>query len=101
MAQPIIVAGATAESGAAVGPVQLHGARPYSRSVQAVKRSESGDAAVQVVFVRALDLRGDDLAHLQRTAASEIDRAVDLRRVGLRAALCHRRPDFVDDHLLP
>jgi hypothetical protein len=31
--------------------------------------SESGDAAVQIVFIRALDFRGDDLADLQRTPA--------------------------------
>jgi len=37
MAQPIIVAGATTESCAAVGPVQIHGAGPYSRRAGAVK----------------------------------------------------------------
>jgi hypothetical protein len=37
MAQPIVVAGATAESGAAVGPVEIHGARSYSRMVDVVK----------------------------------------------------------------
>ena len=37
MAQPIVVAGATAESGAAVGPVESHGARSYSRSADGVK----------------------------------------------------------------
>jgi hypothetical protein len=35
-AQPI-VAGATTQAGAAVGPVQFHGARPYSRMVGDVK----------------------------------------------------------------
>ena len=37
MAQPIVVAGATAESGAAVGPVRNHGARSYSRMADGVK----------------------------------------------------------------
>jgi hypothetical protein len=37
MAQPIVVAGATAESGAAVGPDQNHGARSYSRMAEDVK----------------------------------------------------------------
>ena len=83
MAQPIIVAGATTESCAAVGPVRIHGEGPYSRMAGAVKRwwstvaakrgtkseLKSGDAAVQVVLVRALDFRGDDLADPQRTAA--------------------------------
>ena len=110
MARPIIVAGATTQAGAAVGPVQLHGDGPYSRTASRVKwsspqgceiirfngaeydgdyppdaswRSEPRDPAVQVVLIGALDHRGDDLADLQRAAATEIDRAVDLRRVGL------------------
>ncbi|MGY4570357.1 hypothetical protein ACVWY5_003427 [Bradyrhizobium sp. USDA 3256] len=37
-AQPSIVAGATTADGAAVGPVQLHGAGPYSRTPEHVKR---------------------------------------------------------------
>jgi hypothetical protein len=37
MAQPIVVAGATAESGAAGGPGQNHGARSYSLMVDGVK----------------------------------------------------------------
>jgi hypothetical protein len=37
MAQPIVVAEATAESGAAVGPVRNHGPRPYSRRTGGVK----------------------------------------------------------------
>jgi len=41
------------------------------------------DAAVQVVLIGALDLRGDDLADLERAAARQIDRTIDLRRVGL------------------
>src|SRR4029078_10087412 len=47
-AQPIIVAGATTERCAAVGPVQVHGAGPYSRSAGLVKRGGSGsvDAVV-------------------------------------------------------
>jgi hypothetical protein len=39
MAQPIIVAGATTESCAAVGPRVVHGARPYSRTAGPVKRA--------------------------------------------------------------
>jgi len=41
MAQPIIVAGATTESCAAVGPIGDHGARSYSRPDGNVKREES------------------------------------------------------------
>jgi hypothetical protein len=37
MAQPIVVAGATAESGAAVGPDRNHGPRSYSLMADAVK----------------------------------------------------------------
>jgi hypothetical protein len=37
MAQPIVVAGATAESGAAVGPDRHHGARSYSLIEDGVK----------------------------------------------------------------
>jgi hypothetical protein len=49
------------------------------------------DAAVQVVLIRALDLRGDDFADLQRTPAREVDRAVDLGRVGHEQNLINRR----------
>jgi hypothetical protein len=45
MAQPIIVAGATTENGAAVGPVQDHGARPYSRTAGVVKQIKSRTAS--------------------------------------------------------
>ena len=45
--------------------------------------SEACDAAVQVVFAGALDFCGDDLADLQRAAARQVDRTIDLRRVGL------------------
>jgi hypothetical protein len=37
MAQPVIVAGATAAGGAAVGPGEHHEVRPYSRKAGAVK----------------------------------------------------------------
>jgi hypothetical protein len=40
-AQPIIVAAATTESGAAVGPVQDHGAGPYNRTACNVKQIKS------------------------------------------------------------
>ena len=62
---------------------------------------ESDHAAVQVVFVRALDLHVRDLADPERPPARDIDAAVDLRRVGLAAALGDGRSDFVDDDLLP
>jgi len=64
----------------------VHG--PYSLTTGAVKGawSEPRDAAVQIVLIRALDFGGDDLADPQRPPAREIDRAVDLRRVGFRAA---------------
>ena len=63
-------------------------------------RSEPHRRAVQVVCVGALDLDGGDLADPQRPAARHIDRAVDLRRVALAAALGDGRADLVDDHLL-
>jgi len=50
MAQPIIVTAVTTESGAALGPVEDHGMRPYSRREAGVKivrlqiRSERGRA---------------------------------------------------------
>src|SRR6202035_3799356 len=62
--------------------------------------SEPDRGAVQVVVVGALDLDGGDLAYAQRPVALHIDRAVDLRRVALAAALGDRRPDRVDDDLL-
>ena len=60
--------------------------RPAREVTRSLAPSEPRDAAVQVVLVGALDLRGDDLADAQRAAAGEIDRAVNLRRVGLGAA---------------
>src|SRR5437588_2528584 len=63
--------------------------------------SEPGDAAVQVVFVRSLDFCGDHLANPQRTPAGEVNRAIDLGGVRLRAALRNGRADFVNDDLLP
>ncbi|KAG5730884.1 hypothetical protein E4T56_gene5711, partial [Termitomyces sp. T112] len=62
--------------------------------------SKPCDAAVQIVLVGAPDLRGDDLADLQRPAARQIHSAVDLRRIGPGATLGHGRPDLVDDDLL-
>jgi uncharacterized protein len=53
MAQPIIVAGATTESCAAVGPVQIHGARSYSRKAGYVKRWKR--AALQFKRTRQID----------------------------------------------
>src|SRR5215470_11407194 len=73
---------------------------------QRARDSVADRRAVQVVFVRALDLDGGDLAQPQRAAAGDMDRAVDLRRVAAGAAFgggragsapaCH----LVDDHLL-
>jgi hypothetical protein len=45
MAQPVIVADATTEDGAAVGPVQDHGGRPYSRTAGVVKQIKSRTAS--------------------------------------------------------
>jgi len=51
MAQPVIVTAVTTESGAALGPVEDHGMRPYSRRAGGVKivrlqiRSECGRAS--------------------------------------------------------
>src|SRR5258705_3807347 len=45
---------------------------------------ETGDAAMQIVFVRTLDLCSDDLTDFQRSAARQKDCAVDVRCVGLR-----------------
>src|ERR1700712_2668965 len=52
--------------------------RPYNRRPGAVKGSEAGYAAVQVVLIGPFDLRRDDFADAQRAAARDIDRAVDL-----------------------
>jgi putative tryptophan/tyrosine transport system substrate-binding protein len=49
MAQPIVVAGATAESGAAVGPDRNHGARSYSLMVRPVKRQPRHPAIRAIV----------------------------------------------------
>jgi hypothetical protein len=38
MAQPIIVAGATTEGGAQLGPIQVHGGGPYSLMAGDVKQ---------------------------------------------------------------
>ena len=71
--------------------------------VKVVGRAETlkaDRAAVQIIFVGALDLHRGDLADAQGTSACDIDRAVDLRRVGHGAALGDARADFVDDDLL-
>jgi hypothetical protein len=89
MARARIVVGTTAVGAALDGPVQVHGARSYSLMAGDVKAaggmgvSEPGDGAVQIVLVGTLDFRGDDLADLQGTAARQVHRTVDLRRVGL------------------
>src|ERR1700712_5413160 len=61
--------------------------RPYNRRPGAVKGSEAGDAAVQVVLIVPFDLRGDDLADAQRAAARHIDRPVDFGGVRLGSTL--------------
>src|SRR5258708_2467380 len=78
-------------------------ARPYIASAGRVKcvRSEPRHAAMQVVGIRALDFRGDDFTHAQRAPARDIDRSVDVGRVGFGAALRDGRTDLVDDDLLP
>jgi hypothetical protein len=61
MAQPIVVAGATAESGAAGGPDQSHGARSYSRTAYPVKTAEYSTRVIcaKVGFIGpVLRLRG-------------------------------------------
>src|SRR5829696_3331824 len=55
-----------------------------------------GDA-VQVVFVGAFDLHGDDVAGPERPARGDMDAAVDLRRIPFRAALRQACPGLVDD----
>src|SRR6185312_5605393 len=62
--------------------------------------SESGDAAVQIVLVGAFDFGGDNVTDVQRAAAGEVDRAVDLGGVCPGTTLRHGRPDLVDDDLL-
>jgi hypothetical protein len=42
MARTIIVTGVTTAGGAAFGPVQIHGAGPYSRTAGAVKAVDRG-----------------------------------------------------------
>ena len=44
MAQPVIVTAVTTESGAALGPVEDHGMRPYRRREAGVKIVVSSDA---------------------------------------------------------
>src|SRR4029077_8750837 len=63
-------------------------------------RSIADRRAVQIVVVGALDLHGCNFADAQRPMAGDVDRAVDLRRVGLAAALGNRRADLVDDDAL-
>src|SRR4029077_11011418 len=45
-------------------------------------RLKSRDAAAQIVFVRSLDFRGDNFADAQRPPARQINRTVDLGRIG-------------------
>src|SRR4051812_44030576 len=73
--------------------------RPKGRWCQELI-SKPRHGPVQVVFVGALDLGGDDVADAQRAAAGDVDVAVDLRRIRLGAALRNAGADFVDDHLL-
>src|SRR6516225_11679152 len=61
---------------------------------------ESHDAAVQIVFVGALDPGGDDLADLQWTSAGNVNCAIDLRGIRLGATPGNSWTDFVDNHLL-
>src|ERR1700687_124205 len=71
---------------------------PLSRGRRELK---SGDAAVQIILIRALDFRRDDFTCAQRAAARDIDRAVDLGRVRLRTSPRNGGADLVDDDLLP
>src|ERR1041385_3457921 len=62
--------------------------------------SEANRSPVQIVFVGALNLNRSDLADAQGTVTGDIDGAVDLGRVGHRAAFGDAGTDFVDDDLL-
>jgi hypothetical protein len=55
MAQPIIVAGATTDGGAAVGPVQFHGDGPYSRTAGCVKRKLAAGVRSSMSFALCAD----------------------------------------------
>src|ERR1700722_14840196 len=76
--------------------------RPKTRFsiVASLRRSVTDRGAVQIVGVGALDLHRRDFADPQRPVARDIDRAVDLRRVRLAAALCDARADLIDDDAL-
>src|SRR3954469_20085294 len=70
------------------------------RAQQDAPKSESDCCSVQVVLIRALDLHSRDLTHTQRPSARDIDRAIDLGRVALAAALRNAWANRIDDHLL-
>jgi hypothetical protein len=80
MAQPIVVAGATAESGAAVGPGQSHGARSYSLMADGVnsvpdftnplgKCSETV-GRVTALFLASAERYNDEQVALSTTSSS-------------------------------
>src|SRR6476646_7826164 len=79
---------------------------PNARSCTTMRWNSTGceleahSHAVQVVLVGALDLHGRYFTDTERPPACDIDRAIDLRRVGRRAPLGDGRPDLVDNHFL-
>src|SRR5690242_1441692 len=90
MAQPIIVAGATTESCAAVGPVQHHGEGPYSRtgcdvksrltaSLDAVVPEFGGDAGVDGPGGGEIAVRSALVALLALGQAAAVERVRNLR----------------------
>jgi hypothetical protein len=69
MARPIVVTYVTAAGGAGFGPIQNHEFRHTAEWLTVSSVSEARDAAVQIIFVRAFDFCGDDLADTEWATA--------------------------------
>src|SRR4029078_13622859 len=107
-AQPIIVAGATTERCAAVGPVQDHGAGPYSGTTSRVKRAVAGsvdaivpellgDVGVDGPGGREIALSSTLVALLPLRHSAAVKRVRDLR-VGVqgRREIVDRQVQFAE-----
>ena len=69
MARPIVVIDMTTADGAEFGPIQNHEFRHTAEWLAVSSASEARDAAMKIIFVRAFDFRGDDLADTEWTTA--------------------------------